>query len=102
MLLARPKSRTLHDAARADLDVCWLQITMHDAVVVRRRERLRDLAGDAQRFEHRYDPRDNDLGQRRPVEHLHHEVVRTDVVERADVVMVKRRDRAHYKLEPGA
>ena len=41
-------------------------------------------------------------GKRRSLDQLHHQVVRPDVVQRADVGMVQRGDRARFALEPRA
>ena len=39
------------------------------------------------------------IGQRRPLDQLHHQIVGPDVVERADVRMVERGDGARFALE---
>ena len=47
---ANPKSKHLHRPVRSDLDVRRLQIAVDDPLLVRRFERLRDLARDGQRL----------------------------------------------------
>ena len=48
-----------------------------------------------QRHRARFDP----LGQRRPLDQLHHQVVGTDIVNVADVGVIQRGDRANLALE---
>ena len=40
------------------------------------------------------------IRERRPLHQFHHQVVGTDVVERADIGMIQRRDGARLALEP--
>ena len=72
---------------------------MDDALLVRGFERVGDLAGDAlsasssgERALRR------SLGER-PLDQLHHQVVRADVVQRADVGMIQRGDGSRFALE---
>jgi hypothetical protein len=92
---ARPKSSSFAPG---------LQVAMDDPLAVRRIERGRDLPADAKHLVHRQPPLHKAIGERLPLDHLHHEVMRAalvpDVVERADVRMVQRRDRLRLALEP--
>ena len=85
-------------------DVARLQIAMDDAGAVRAVERVADLDGDRQRVVDRKPRRPaQPVGERLAFEILHDEVVElavaADVVDRADVRMVQRRDRARFLLE---
>jgi hypothetical protein len=80
-------------------DVARLEIPMHDAVVVRRLQRIRDLAGDGQRFLQWNRAFLDSLRQCRTLHQLHHQVVGSHVVQRADVGMVQRRDGSGFPLE---
>ncbi len=80
-----------------DHDVVRLQIAVDDPHGVRGRECAGDLQGKLDDFVWRQGP-----FHRSPLHILHHEVVRTDVVDLANVGMIERRDRACLLLEPGA
>jgi hypothetical protein len=95
----------LHAALR-DHDVARLQIAMDDALPVRAVERRGDVDGDAQRALERQRAARDQAGQRLALEQLHDQIRRrpfaADVVERADVRMIQRRDRARLALEARA
>ena len=71
---------------------------MDDALAMRGVERIADLDAVGNRLLHR-----QRSGNRLPVDELHHQVtaavVLTDVVERADVRMIQRGDRARFPFE---
>ena len=89
--------------------VAWLQIAMDDAAAMRGGERARNLDGVLERGVERH--RAARLGERGAVEKLHDQKTdfgvvvvpggpfAADVVERADVRMVERRDRFRLALE---
>ena len=62
--------------------------------LVRGFQRVGDLARDAQRFVERHRPL-----RRFALDVLHHQVIRADVVERADVGMIQRGHRTRLALE---
>ncbi len=72
---------------------------MNDALVVCGFERVGNLASDCERFiqwdRSGFDP----VGERRSFDHLHHEVVGSDVVQRTDVEMIERRGSPSLALE---
>ena len=70
-----PEVEHAHAAVGRDLDVRGLQVAVHDALVVRRRERARDLARHAQRLGLRQRPARDPLGERLALDELHHQVV---------------------------
>jgi hypothetical protein len=72
---------------------------MNDAFLVCRVERLGDLGRDRERLVDRDRALHEAIGQRQPLDELDDEIVRTDVVERADFGMVQRRDRAPLARE---
>jgi hypothetical protein len=77
---------------------------MDDALFVRSLERRRDLTGQAHRVLEGQPRRRawtlrEQVGQRLAFDELHDEIVGTDVVQRADVGMIERRDRARFALE---
>ena len=65
----------LDGAVGADLDVARLEIAMDDALLVRGVERVGDLPRDAERLVERSAALPDPLGQRRPLDQLHDEVV---------------------------
>ena len=84
----------LHDARRRELDVRWLQIAMHDAALVRRFERARDLSREPERLGQRHTTDERDmLRQRRAFDELEderlHAVCSLEPVNRGDVRMVE-------------
>ena len=72
---------------------------MHDALFVRGFERIGDLACDGQRLLDRNRAPLDALGQRFALHQFHDEVVRADIVQRADIGMIQRGDRAGFALE---
>ena len=67
---------------------------MRDALLVRGVESIANLRGVLQRLIERQ----RSL-ERRALDVLHHQVIRPDIVERADVGMIQRRDSARFALE---
>ena len=93
LIFASPKSSSL----TPDLghqDVGRLQIAVDDAFAVRGIQRIGNLDGVLQRLIERQRP-----FERLALDVLHHQVVRADVVELADVGMIQRGDRARLALE---
>ena len=86
MIFASPKSRTFTPLL-GDQDVAGLQVAVDDALFVRGVERVQDLPGQLERLSERHRSM-----QPLALDVLHDEVVGADVVERADMRMVHRRD----------
>ncbi len=90
---------------RAHDDVLGLQVAVHDALLVRRRETLRDLERDADRARDRERAADDAVPQRLALQELHHRVgdavLAAVVVQREDVRMGQRGDGARLALEAG-
>ena len=101
--LARPKSRILTRPSVGHEDVLGLEVPVHDPLLVRRREALRDLQRVADRPARREGPAGEPLAQRLAFEQLRDDVgravVRADVVDRQDVRVVQRRRRLRLLLE---
>ena len=76
-------------------DVGGLQIAMHDPLAMRRGQCLRDLHRQPHRIGHGHGPL-QDLA----LDVLHHQVIRPDVVELADMWMIQRGDGTSLVLEP--
>src|ERR1700677_4672918 len=72
---------------------------MHDGFVMRGFEGVSNLPRDIEGFFERNRSLRDVLRQRRPFDQLHHEVVWPDVVKRADVGMIQRRNRAGLSLK---
>ena len=72
---------------------------LHDPLLVSGFERIANLSRDAQRFFQRNGARCDQSGESRPPDQLHHQVVRTHVVQGADVGVIQRRDGASLALE---
>ena len=70
---------------------------MDDPRVVRRGKSIGHLHRDVQQLARRVDGRD-----RCPVHQFHDQVVRSDVIELADIGVIERGDRAGFVLEPFA
>jgi hypothetical protein len=79
---------------------------VHDPAAVRHIQRTRDLDPVAQHLRQRQRPLGEAVGERLPLEQLHHQVIGAvvvaDVVKRADVRVVEVGDRACLALETGA
>src|SRR5262249_2752966 len=82
-------------AVRRDLDVSGFQIAMGYALLMRRFERARDLPGVIERgFQWKRSAR------RFALDEFHHQIVRPDVVKRADVRMIQRSNDSSFTLKP--
>ena len=101
--LRQPKVQQLRPGL-GQHDVGWLQIPMHDPLPVRLVQGIRYLDGNGQRLIERQCALLQPLRQRLAIEILHDQevdpVLAADVVERADVWMVQRGNRAGFALEP--
>ena len=79
---------------------------MDDALLVRRVERLGDLARDRERLGDRQRPALEAIGQRRPLDQLEdqrrHAIGFLQPVDRADVRMIERGQQARFAREAGA
>ena len=99
---ASPKSSTFTVPSLAHLDVRRLQIAMDDALLVRRFERLGDLPRDRQRLVERNRPVRDPIGERRPLDQLHHQRVQAagvfEAVDLRDVRMIQRREHCASRL----
>ena len=84
-------------------DVLGLQIAMHDAGLVRLRERIGHLAGDLKRLLERRSPASQQLPEGRAFDELHHDeelaVELADVVDGDDAGVVQRGRRSGFVLE---
>ena len=84
--------------------IAGFQIPMRDARAMRVVQRARNLDGVSQRLADREGAVGDPIGQRLPLEILHHEeidaILLADVVEDADVRMVQRRDDTRFPIEP--
>jgi hypothetical protein len=82
----------------------WFQIAVHDAAPMRAIERVGDLDRHAQRLVDLHRTGAKSIGQRLSLEVFHDEeldaTVDADVVQRADVRMIQRRDGARFAFEP--
>ena len=90
------------DAGFRDHDVAGLEIAMNDALAVRLDQRSHNLRGIEERRLHRKRSALQPGRDRLALHQFHHQVVRPNVVERADVGVVQRRNRARLALETGA
>jgi hypothetical protein len=86
-------------------DVAGFETAMDDALPVRDFERGRDLRAVAKDLFERKRPALQAIGERLAFDQLHDDVVQpvvvTDVVQRADVRMIQRRDRLRFTIEAG-
>jgi hypothetical protein len=103
--LCDAKIEYFHRPVGPHLDVGWFQIAMHDALLVGRFECLRDLFPERQRFIERDGALRDAIGERRPLDQLHHErgapIRFLQPVDVRDVRMVERREHLRFALEPG-
>ena len=101
--LCQPEVQHLHVPVATDHDVLGLQVAVDDAGVVRRRDGLGDLDADGQRLTHLETAALEHGPQRDPVDVLRGEELHpggvADVVDRQNVRVVERRDRAGFALE---
>ena len=101
--LARPKSRILTRPSRRDEQVLGLDVAVHDAFVVRRRQPGHDLQRDVERLLHRQGTGVEARAKRLPLEQFRDDVgdvtLHADVVHRQDVRMIERADRARLPFE---
>ena len=102
--LGQAEIQHLHRAVRPHLDVGRLQIAVDDPRLVRRFQRLGDLARDRQRLVQRDRAVPKSIGQRRPLDQLQDEPVDSlaplQSVDCPDVRMVQRRQDLRFALEP--
>ncbi len=102
---ASPKSSTFTLPSSADLDVRGLEVAMHDAFLVRRLERLGDLARDGERLVGRERAMREPLRERRPFDQLHHQRACAgrlfEPEDRGDVRMMELREKLRLALETG-
>ena len=93
----------LHPAVAGEENIRRLQIAVDDSLLVRRGHSARHLRRDLERFAHRNRALLHALAQRLAFEQLHHQeraaVVRADVVNRQNVRVIERADRARFLLE---
>ena len=92
-IFARPKSSSFTPAAVTRM-LAGFQIAMRDAFLVRGIERIANLHGVAKRLIER-----ERTVQRSPLDKLHHQIIRADVVNLADVRMIQRGDGFGFPLE---
>jgi hypothetical protein len=101
--LGQAEVQNLHRAVMANFDVRGLEIAMDDALFVRGFEGFTDLPRDRQCIGNRDRPARDTVGERRPLDQLHHEglyAVRIfQPVNRCDVLVVQRRERTRLALE---
>ena len=94
----------LHVASRGQLHVGGLEIAVNDALLVRRLQRVRDLAGDGQCLVRRQRSSSQPIGERRPLDQLHddgqHVSGPLQAVDRADARVRERRQDARFLLQP--
>ena len=102
--LREPEVENLDGAVGCQLDVGRLQVAMHDTVLVRGLERLRDLPRDRQCFVDRNAPFRNQVRERRAIDQLQHERLAGSrffqPVNVRDVRMIERREHLRLALEP--
>ena len=84
---------------RLDLDVARLEIAVGDAFLVGFFECGRYLSSHRQGLVERQWTFDDPFGERHPLDELHHQVVGSHVVQRADIGMVERGDSPRLALE---
>ena len=90
------------DSGFRDHDVARLEVAMNDALAVRLRQRSRNLRGIQERRLHGKRSALQPGRYRLALHQFHDQVVRPNIVERADVGMIQRRNRARLALETGA
>ena len=90
------------DAGLDEHDVAGLEIAVNDPMFVRLGQGGGDLRGVAERLVERQRAILQPGGDRVALEQFHHQVVGADVVKRADVGVIQRRNRARLALEAGA
>ena len=102
----QPEVEDLDGPLGCDLDVGRFQITMDDAAIVRRLERLGDLASSRDDLVDRQRTGRQALRERRPLDQFEHErgdvAAFLDAVDRADVRVIQRGERSRLLLEPRA
>ena len=98
---SKPEIENLHPRFR-NHNVARFQIAVHDALGVSLRQRTRDLRSIQQRRRYRQRTALQDLRDGFPFDQFHHQIIRPDVVKRADVRMIQRRNGASLPFKPGA
>ena len=71
----QPEIEHLHSTVRTQLDVRRFEVAVDDALLVRGLQGVRDLPGDGNRLIERNRTLDNTLGERGPLDQLHHQRV---------------------------
>ena len=103
--LGQTEIEHLDEPVGADLDVGRFQVAVDDAAVVRRFERLGDLAGDVERLVERQGAHIDPQGQRRPIDQLHDQrrrvggILQPDDV--GDVRVIQRGQDPRFATESG-
>jgi hypothetical protein len=113
--LRQAEVKHLDGTVRPHLDVRGLQVAMHDALLVRRLERLGQLPGDRQGLIHRERAARDALCEILAVDELHHErvdaggraatrrlVALHDTIYLGDIGVTERGERARFPLEASA
>ena len=94
----------LHRAGGGELDVRRLEIAVDDPLLVRRLQRLGDLAREYECHVERQRSAGKTIGQGRAVDHFHHDGVAAacdfEAVDGGDVRMVQRREQPRLALQP--
>ena len=103
--LGQPEVEHLHGAVWTYLHVRGLQVAVDDALFVSGLERLENLPGDGKCFGNREPSLDEAIGERRPLDQLHHQshvaVGVLHSVDGSDVRVVERRESPGLPLEAG-
>ena len=98
-LFRESEIQQLYDTARGREDVRWFEVAMNDPFGVRGFERGSDLPGEPQRLSRRKSLRLFTVNDRPPVDVLHDQIVRADIVNLADVGMIQCGDGFGFTLE---
>ena len=102
--LRQTEVEDLDHSVRGDVDVCRLEIAVHDPFLVCGVERIRDLARDGQCLSNRYPPAVQAGRQRFARNELEHEGADVlgffESVDRTDVRVIERSQQPRLSLEP--
>ena len=97
--LGQPEIEHLHRTVRRHLNVPRFQIAVHHSFFMRGLQRLGDLIRNGQRLPPRNGSTCDPFCQRRAFHQFHDYVIRSNVVERADVRVIQRSHRPRLTLE---